>query len=168
MTYHSSMGSLGQARPSQAGARSRPTMSFLAKPPQASTGGRSVHGLGQLTMDPQTVALLKGCSDNCTKQFGADLFSLSMCFANCNVQYPPTVALPGIPPITPPAIPPYDPGGVPPIVPGVIFPPATPPPVTPVTPVTPTATAGSDMKMWVIGGAVAVAAVGAFLYFKKK
>lgn len=135
------------------------------------------HGLGQLTMDPQTVALLKGCSDNCEKQFGVssghpDVLSLSMCFANCNVQYPPTVAMPGGGTITPPAVPgvpgvPPAVGPVPPIMPGVIDPAAPPPsPGTPKPPVT--KAGGDDMKMWVIGGVVAVAAVGAFLYLKKK
>lgn len=134
------------------------------------------HGLGLLTMDPQTVALLKGCSDNCEKQFGVasghpDVLSLSMCFANCNVQYPPTVAVPGGGTVTPPAlppvpvVPPVEP--VPPVIPGVTDP-VPPPPPGPGTTKPPVAKAGTgDMKMWVIGGAVAVAAVGAFFYFKK-
>ncbi len=134
------------------------------------------HGLGQLTMDPQTVALLKGCSDNCEKQFGVasghpDVFSLSMCFANCNVQYPPTVTVPGGGAITPPALPPV-PGTppvepVPPVVPGVTEPGLPPPGTKPPTPQPPVVKAGGDMKLWVIGGAVAVAAVGAFFYFRK-
>lgn len=129
--------------------------------------------LGDLTMDPQTQALLKGCSDNCEKQYGVssghpDVFSLSMCFANCNVQYPPTVTMPGGGTVTPPAIPaipPVEP--VPPIIPGVIDP-GAPPPAAPPKQTTPVAKAGDDnTKLWIIGGVVTLATVGAILYFKK-
>ena len=135
----------------------------------------SMQGLGQLTMDPKTQALLKECSDNCEKQYGVssgkpDVLSLTACFASCNVQYPPTVAVPGggtvTPPAFPPVVPPVEP--VPPVIPGVTDPVPPPPPPGPGATKPPVVKAGSgDMKMWVIGGAVAVAAVGAFLYFKK-
>lgn len=139
---------------------------------------RPLRGLGQLTMDPQTLAALQACSQNCEKQYGVasgapNVIALTSCFASCNVQYPPTVAVPGGGAVTPPAlppgptVPPVEP--VPPVVPGVTEPPPPAPPGPGTTPGAkpPIKAGGGDMKMWVIGGAVAVAAVGAFLYFKK-
>lgn len=134
---------------------------------------RQMRSLGQLTMDPQTLAALQACSQNCEKQYGVasgapNVIALTSCFASCNVQYPPTVAVPGLPPVPPPSTPPVEPP--PPIVPGVIDPsqPPAQPPVQPPPAKPPVKAETGDMKMWIIGGVAAMAVLGAVVYFKKK
>lgn len=143
-----------------------------------SNGLGALHGLGQLTMDPQTVALLNQCTDKCEQQYGVasgapNVLGLTSCFAQCNLQYPPTVAVPGIPPVTPPSVSPGvpSPETVPAVVPGLPTPtPGTPPGITapPVTTQEPTEAGMSDTKMWVIGGITAVAVIGVALYMRKR
>lgn len=173
MTYHSS--AMGQTMARSARYSTRlfdPHRPWLSPQPEGLASRQATaSAIGQLTMDPATLAKLQACTDGCEKQYGVssgkpDVFSLSMCFGNCNVQYPPSVSVPGGGTITPPAIP-SPPGAdpVPPLVPGVI----EPPPPTPTTPTPkPSAKAGGNTKLWIIGGAVALAAGGAFFYFRKK
>lgn len=160
MTYHSAMGQgLAEGRRHMFAPRFAARQSF----------NQRFAGVGQLTMDPQTQAALQACSDNCEKQYGVasgmpNVIALTSCFLNCDLQYPPTVTVPGggtapgVPPVLPP--PAEEP---PPIVPGVID---EPKPVTPTGPAK--ASAAGDMKMWVIGGAVVLAAVGVYAYTRKK
>lgn len=132
---------------------------------------KTLRGVGQLSMPAETQAALKACSDKCDSQFGVpsgkpDFISLTTCFANCNLQYPPTVAVPGGGTVTPPPI-----GPTATLPPPEVQPPPPPvePEIEPAGPVAPTkAAASGDMKMWVIGGAVALLAVGAYVYSKKK
>lgn len=68
----------------------------------------AISGLGQLSMDPATVAKLQACTQGCDAQYGVpsghpDVVQLTACFANCNMTYPPTVATPGGGQYTPPA-----------------------------------------------------------------
>lgn len=123
----------------------------------------SFNGLGAdiLTMDPQTQAALKTCSDKCEASYGVssghpDLIGLTACFASCNAKYPPTVT-------PPPAL-----ARTLPAIPGLMVPaqpaPAQPSPYEPLVPPGP---APSNLKWWLLGGA-ALAAVGVGVYAYKK
>jgi len=64
-----------------------------------------MQGLGQLSMPTETQAKLQSCMNVCESQYGVssghpDFIQISLCFANCNAMYPPTIATP-TGPVTP-------------------------------------------------------------------
>lgn len=189
--YHSgSLGSLGMSLPETRRRRiDRPRIDLQQTAYHSGSLGQDLllklkrhsyqemlHGLGDLTMDPKTVAALQSCSTSCESQYGVmsghpDVINLVACFGACNAKYPPTVTMPAVLPSTLPGT-----ATLPPStqlrIPGLSFPsllqqPAPQPsPYEPLVP-PPPAAQSSNLKWYLIGGGVLVAAaVGVYAYKK--
>lgn len=130
-------------------------------------------GLGQLSMPEETFAKLDACMTTCDQKYGVpsgnpDFLSIVACQTNCNMQYPPTLAVPGgtytPPPVTAETLPA--------LLPPSLFPAAAQPlkftePAPSPAPVQAGMSAGTKLGLVVLALAVA-GGVGYMVYQSKK